>query len=121
MEARTLYLRVGMLIVGGVVLAMALIWFLGGNQIIHGTLFESYFSESVQGLEVGSTVKYRGVTIGRITDIGLVSAEYAGGKPLDLERRTYRLVFVRFQVDTSKLGPVPDTAAAVGLGLRARL
>jgi ABC-type transporter Mla subunit MlaD len=121
MEVRTLYLRVGLLIVGGVVLAMALIWFLGGNQITHGTLFETYFSESVQGLEVGSTVKYRGVTIGRVSDIGLVSAEYAEGRPPDLERRTYRLVFVRFQVDTSKLGPVPDTAGAVGLGLRARL
>ncbi len=121
MEARTLYLRVGLLLVGGVVLALALIWFLAGNQITHGTLFESYFSESVQGLEVGSTVKYRGVTIGRVSDIGLVSAEYAEGKPLDLERRTYRLVFVRFQVDTSKLGQVPDTASAVGLGLRARL
>ena len=76
----------------------------------------------MQGLEVGAPVKYRGVTIGRVTDIGLVSAEY-GGRPADREsrRQTYRLVFVRFEVDTSKIGPVPETAEAVKLGLRARL
>ena len=119
---RALYVRVGVLIVGGGVLLIALIWFLGGNEIRRGRLFESYFRESVQGLEVGAPVKYRGVTIGRVTNIGLVSAEYAGGTQApDLTRQTYRLVFVRFEVDTSKIGPVPETSQAVELGLRARL
>ena len=35
-------------------LLVALIWFLAGQRDRHGTLFESYFSESVQGLEVGA-------------------------------------------------------------------
>jgi len=121
MEARALYIRVGALIVGGVGLLIALIWFLGGNQIRHGTLYSSYFSESVQGLEVGAPVKYRGVTIGRVSAIGLVSAEYGGSLTASLERRTYRLVFVRFEVDTSRIGPVPETAEAVNLGLRTRV
>jgi ABC-type transporter Mla subunit MlaD len=121
MEARAVYIRVGLLIVGGIALLVALIWFLAGSQIEHGRLFESYFSESVQGLEVGAAVKYRGVTIGRVTDIGLVSAEYGNGHPINIETQTYRQVFVRYDVDTTKIGQMPDTATAVAQGLRIRI
>lgn len=121
MGARGVYLRVGLLIVGGVVLLIALIWFLAGGQISQGTVLESYFSESVQGLEVGAAVKYRGVTIGRVNEIGLVSAEYGASQPMDLESQTYRLVFVRYVVDTAKIGQMPDVNSAVALGLRIRL
>jgi len=121
MQVQGVYLRVGLLIMAGLALLVGLIWFLGGREITHGQLFESYFSESVQGLEVGATVKYRGVTIGRITDIGLVSAEYRGAPPMSPDSRSYRLVFVRFAIDTRKIGEMPDTAEAVALGLRTRL
>ena len=115
------YLRVGLLIVGGVALLVALIWFLGGGAIRHGSLFESYFSESVQGLEVGASVKYRGVTIGRVTELGLVSAEYSRDPSIDQERRIYRLVFVRYEMDTTRIGRMKDTRTATDLGLRTRL
>jgi len=121
MEGRGLNLRVGLLVVVGVVLLFGLVWFLGANQIGHGTLFESYFSESVQGLDVGAPVKYRGVSIGRVTDTGLVSAVYGGTRALDPAQRTSRLVFVRFEIDTARIGRVPDTPTAVQLGLRVRL
>lgn len=121
MEGRALYLRVGVLILAGIALLLGLLWFIGGNRLARGTVYESYFSESVQGLEVGAPVKYRGVTVGRVSDLGLVTAEYGSGGPLDLQHSTSRLVFVRFELDTRKIGPVPDTQAAVALGLRARL
>lgn len=121
MRGSAIYLRVGLLIIAGFLLLGALIWFLGGGQIRHGTTFESYFSESVQGLEVGAAVKYRGVTIGRVTELGLVSAEYGQDESIDRERQTYRLVFVRYIVDTAKIGQMPDTKTAVDLGLRTRL
>lgn len=121
MEGSGIYLRVGLLILVGIVLLVAVIWFLGGAQISHGVLFESYFRESVQGLEVGTTVKYRGVTVGRVTDIGLVSTEYGQGQPVDIERQTYRLVFVRYVIDPGKFGRMPDTEMAAKSGLRARL
>jgi paraquat-inducible protein B len=116
-----LYLRIGFLIIVGTVLLVALIAFLGGAQLSHGILFESYFSESVQGLEVGAPVKYRGVTLGRVTDIGLVAAEYGIGQPTDVDSKTYQLVFVRCIVDADKIGRVPDVNEAVQEGLRARL
>src|SRR5262245_41229537 len=121
MEARAVYLRVGSLIIGGVGLAIALIWFLGGSRITRGEVFESYFSESVQGLEIGAPVKYRGVTIGRVTELGLVSAIYGSGEAIEYEGVTYRLVYVRFEVDTARIGRMPDPAAAVAQGLRVRL
>jgi hypothetical protein len=121
MGSRGVYLRVGLLIIGGIMLLLALIWFLGGGRTGRGTLFESYFSESVQGLEVGAPVKYRGVTIGRVTELGLVSAEYGGDQSIDPARQTYRLVFVRYSVDTTKIGRVPETQTAVELGLRIRI
>ena len=121
MAGRGTYLRVGLLIVGGAALLIGLVWFLGGTRIKGGTVYESYFGESVQGLEIGVAVRYRGVAIGRVTDIGLVVAEYGGGDETKVDQATYRLVFVRYLVDPKRMGQVPDTASAVKLGLRARL
>jgi ABC-type transporter Mla subunit MlaD len=114
-------LRVGLFILGGIGLLIALVWYLGGARTGSGPLFESYFSESVQGLEVGATVKFRGVTIGRVAELGLVNAEYGRGEGIDRERQTYRLVFVRYSIDPAKIGPLPDTQTAVKLGLRIRI
>jgi ABC-type transporter Mla subunit MlaD len=114
-------LRVGLFILGGIGLLVALVWYLGGARTGSGPLFESYFSESVQGLEVGATVKFRGVTIGRVAELGLVNAEYGRGEGIERERQTYRLVFVRYSIDPAKIGPLPDTQTAVKLGLRIRI
>jgi ABC-type transporter Mla subunit MlaD len=116
-----IYLRVGLFILGGLALLVGILWYLGGARLGRGPLFESYFSESVQGLEDGAAVKFRGVTIGRVSQIGLVNAEYGQGDGIERERRTYRLVFVRYAVDTTKIGQLPDARAAVRLGLRIRL
>jgi ABC-type transporter Mla subunit MlaD len=121
MGASSVYLRVGLFILAGLALLTGLIWFLAGARIGRGPLFESYFSESVQGLDVGAAVKFRGVTIGRVSELGLVYAEYGEGEVLERDRKTYQLVFVRYVVDTRKIGQVPDTQAAIALGLRIRL
>jgi paraquat-inducible protein B len=120
-EARGAFIRVGLLIVAGAALLAGLVWFLGGRQIGKGSLYESYFRESVQGLEVGAPVKYRGVTVGRVSEIGLVTAEYDPGMPVQLDRQIYRMVLVRYLMDRARFGRVPETSEAVQLGLRARL
>ncbi len=120
-ESRSAFLRVGLLLVLGGALVIGLVWFLGGSKIRGGVLYESYFRESVQGLEVGVAVKYRGVSVGRVTDIGLVTAEYMAGTADAIDQSTYRLVFVRYLIDPKRLGRLPDTETAVKLGLRAHL
>jgi ABC-type transporter Mla subunit MlaD len=119
---RRAFFRVGVLVLAGIAMVIGLVWFFGGGEFSQGTVFESYFPESVQGLEVGAPVKYRGVTVGRVTDLGLVSAVYATHVPPDqLDRSTYRLVYVRFIVDTRRIGAVLTLSEAIKLGLRARL
>lgn len=114
------YLRVGVLLLAGVGLLVGAVLFLGGNQIRHGKGYETYFRDSVQGLDVGAPVKYRGVSIGAVTTIGLSSAEYGKGAADEVQRATFRTVFVRFEIDTSRVGqpPSPET---VHEGLRARI
>jgi ABC-type transporter Mla subunit MlaD len=119
--ARSTYLRVGLLVVVGAAVAIGLAMFLGGNRIHNGRVFESYFQESVQGLELGAPVKYRGVTLGRVTEIGLAATLYFPNEPEDVRRPTYRLVYVRYIIDLSRIGQLTALENAVHAGLRARL
>jgi ABC-type transporter Mla subunit MlaD len=120
MEGRALYLKVGLLIVAAIVVGLALVWFLSGGQVRQGELLETYFSESVEGLQVGSNVQYRGVTVGRVTRIGVVSAVY-GRSEQDVSRPLYQEVMVRYVADMKKIGTFPSVESAVKDGLRAQL
>ncbi len=115
------YLRVGLLLVACVIAGVALVLFLGRNRVRDGLRMESYFSESVQGLAVGAAVTYRGVTLGQVTEIGLVAAAYGVAKRLDFNAEAGRQVFVRYIVAPARMGETPDVDELIRLGLRARL
>ena len=115
------YLRVGLLLLFGLAAIVGLVLFLGGAKVRHPMHFETYFQESVQGLEVGSAVKYRGVTLGRVTQTALVSADYDTSGTADIGAPTFRMILVRFEVDADRIRRDLDTATAIRLGLRARL
>jgi ABC-type transporter Mla subunit MlaD len=120
-SGRGTFLRVGLLVVVGVAVAVGLAIFLGGDRIHNGRIFESYFQESVQGLELGAPVKFRGVTVGRVTDIGLASSQYFLDQTVDIRRATYRLVYVRYLIDLGRIGRAGNFDASINAGLRARL
>jgi ABC-type transporter Mla subunit MlaD len=120
-EGRGAFLRVGLLILGGIAALVGLVLFLAGAGLRGSEQFETYFGESVQGLDVGTPIKYRGVTIGRVSDIGLTAAEYGAAGALEAQGQIYRLVFVRYVIDPAKIGKLPDIAEAIRSGLRARL
>jgi len=67
-------LAVGIFVVAGFTLViMAVLWLGMSNYLEKGTLYVTYFDESVQGLDKDSPVKYRGVSIGRVHSIGVAS------------------------------------------------
>jgi ABC-type transporter Mla subunit MlaD len=118
---RTLYVRVGVLVLVGLALSFAFVIFLAGQtRSTQMVTFETYTQESVQGLDVGAAVRYRGVRIGRVTEIALASAEYRRreGRPFS---EAFQLVVVRFAVDQASLGETPSLEEAIRLGLRARI
>ena len=120
-ESRRLQLRVGLLVVVGLALAVGFALFFTASRLRGSALvFETYIQESVQGLDVGAPVRYRGVAIGRVSFIGLVSAEYRRPEG-EAFVGAFQLVLVRFAVDERRLGDVPSMQEAVKLGLRARI
>ncbi len=70
MAAPTNQWKLGLFVVVGFVIAMASIVALGARSLQRKTkTFETYFDESVQGLDVGSPVKFRGVGVGDVSGI----------------------------------------------------
>lgn len=62
--------KIGLFVVGSLLLAVAVIVWLGAGRLFEkSTVVAAYFSESVQGLEQGSSVKFRGVPVGRVKTI----------------------------------------------------
>ena len=56
-------------IVGALICAAIIIWVGAANVFMKGSLCSAYFDESVQGLQVDSAIKYRGVEIGKVQNI----------------------------------------------------
>lgn len=105
-EAR--YFRVGIFVLVGATLTVAGLLALGAGKFLQKrVLFETVFDESVQGLEVGSPVKFRGVTLGRVSEIGTVAAFYKGQTEAEEARRD-ELILVRFEISPDMVDDPSD-------------
>ena len=58
-------------IIGFSIAAFSVIWLGMSNYFEGGKFYSSYFNESIQGLSKDSSVKYRGVSIGRVERVGV--------------------------------------------------
>ena len=82
------YFKIGLFAISAIVLAVIGIIVLGvGSVFQRSALVETYIEESVQGLDIGSPMKFRGVLVGKVEEITLTSAVYD-------TRRRYVLVRV---------------------------
>src|SRR5262245_17769169 len=94
------YFKIGLFTISAIVLAVIGIIALGvGSVFQRAALVETYIEESVQGLDIGSPMKFRGVLVGKVEEITLTSAVY------DTKRR---YVLVRVGI-TSNLLQFPLT------------
>lgn len=119
---RRLYARVGALILVAGALGIGFLLFLTSGRFSgNTTLLETYLRESVTGLDVGSAVRFRGVQVGRITELRLAGSLYPRPAAGDNEA-AYRRVVVRFAIDPAALGDnAPTVEQAVTAGLRVKL
>lgn len=73
------FAKIGFFVLTGTALIIAAVIIVGAKifnkEVVN---VETYFTESVTGLDVGSPVKYRGVPVGEVKDIGFVYANYRG-------------------------------------------
>ncbi len=116
---------IGVFVLGAAVLALAAVAILGsGRFFAKRQSFVCFFSGSVEGLNPGAPVKFRGVQIGQVTEMLLRYGE----ETLDLAR-TRIPVFI--EIDEKRLVQLGSTRAVgvtkegldelIKIGLRARL
>jgi paraquat-inducible protein B len=72
MATRTNPFKLGLFVLAAAAAAVVAAVLLGAASLTKDTArYHSYFNESVQGLDLGSPVKFRGVTIGTVADIAI--------------------------------------------------
>ena len=70
MSQKPSYFRIGLFIVIALaILAAGLIAFGAGQVLRERVYIETYVDATIQGVDVGSPVKYRGVQVGRVSAI----------------------------------------------------
>jgi phospholipid/cholesterol/gamma-HCH transport system substrate-binding protein/paraquat-inducible protein B len=80
------YFKIGVFVISATVIAVIGIVVLGAGTLFKKkNLVETYIEESVQGLDIGSPMKFRGVLVGKVDEITLTNVEYP-------TRRRYVLV-----------------------------
>jgi phospholipid/cholesterol/gamma-HCH transport system substrate-binding protein/paraquat-inducible protein B len=96
MSAKTNYYKIGLfVIVGFVIVVIGIIVFGAGKFFREKVTIETYFNQSVQGLDVGAPLKFQGVQIGNVSHIAFVFNYY---------ETDYNYVLVRAEIYPELVG-----------------
>ena len=128
MSQKANYFKLGLFVIGGIVAGVLVLLIIGSGRFFERRVtIETYFKESVQGLNVGSKLNYRGVTIGEVTRISFTYTKYQLDLPIT-QRERYVMVEAQLQPrlvgGRAAAGDMTNTANAameVEKGLRLRL
>jgi paraquat-inducible protein B len=124
MSAKANYFKLGLFVLAGLAVTVAMVLALGAGKLFERTiLLETYVDDSVQGLDIGSKVRYRGVLLGEVKRLGFTAERYELDKPLG-QRKPY--VLVEATLDAKDLGPLGKADAEllqqyIDQGLRIRV
>ncbi len=104
MTGNRTYFRLGAFILLTIVALIGLVIVLGTGSLMRKDIVaETYFNESVQGLDIGSKVLFRGVLVGSLTKLSFTYVKYERDKPAG-QRKPY--VLIEFVVRPQLLGAV---------------
>ncbi|EJG0865310.1 MlaD family protein [Vibrio parahaemolyticus] len=92
--------KLGLFVVSALISLFVVLFILGGRSLFEPKIIvETYFDESVSGLEVGAPVRFRGITAGEVVSIELSDALYEAAVPRE-NRKSY--VVVRSEITGAK-------------------
>ena len=90
MNDNTRNLRLGLFCISGLLLLIVMIFFLGLSDFFaQKATLRTFFTESVQGLSTGSQVKYRGVPIGTVSKIQILTSEKVIAVDMNIELKHF--------------------------------
>ncbi|HEX3035987.1 MAG TPA: MlaD family protein [Thermodesulfobacteriota bacterium] len=97
MSRKANYYKIGVfVIIGFIIIVAGIIVFGAGKFFRKKDTIETYFDQSVQGLNVGAPLKLKGVPIGSVSDISFVFNHY---------KTEYNYVLVRAEIYPDMVGP----------------
>ena len=96
MSRKANYFKIGAFVIIGLAIAViGIVVFGAGKFFRHKIMIETYFDQSVQGLNVGAPLKYQGVQVGNVKEIGFAFNYY---------QTSYTYVVVRAEIQQELVG-----------------
>jgi paraquat-inducible protein B len=128
MSQKANYFKLGLFVIASIIAGIAVLVIIGtGRWFERRITIETYFQESVQGLDIGSKLKYRGVVIGEVTKISFTYTTYQLDLPMS-ERDRFVMVLAQLQprlvggrAAAGDMTDVDNARLEVEKGLRVRL
>ena len=126
MSAKANFFKIGIFVISAAIIAIIAIVVLGvGTLFKKKIFFETYIEGSVQGLDVGSPVKMRGVKMGNVEEIAFVKEKYK----FDLSSKEFfsygQHVFIKISIEPKMEATEKEQTSflvnSIAKGLRIRL
>lgn len=110
---KTGYFYIGLFTLIGMSLLISAVVILSSKATYKNAIYvETYFNESVQGLTIGSPVKYRGMEVGKIVDIATIASIYNIPKKEDKnvpgQAMTGQYIYVKIAINSRHFQSISD-------------